>query len=174
MSEEVRMTSSTGGQKGQKLARFDLIPPDALWVLAELYGQGAKKYADRNWELGYEYGLSLAALQRHLKLWEMGEKDDIETGMPHLASVIFHAMALLHFELNPDKYGNFDDIHTSQQPRSKKPTQASLTELLEGVKQEHIKKAQADVDRWRAGFKPGPGQTTVYDYADTMYIGGEK
>lgn len=34
----------TGGAKGQKLARFDLIPPDALWALAEHFGKGATKY----------------------------------------------------------------------------------------------------------------------------------
>lgn len=37
-------TSATGGQKGSKPARFDLIPTEPLWMLAELYGKGAEKY----------------------------------------------------------------------------------------------------------------------------------
>lgn len=43
-SGEVRVTSETGASKGSKLARFDLIPQDALWELAEHYGKGAEKY----------------------------------------------------------------------------------------------------------------------------------
>lgn len=34
----------TGGEKGMKLARFSLIPPDFLLALAEHYGKGARKY----------------------------------------------------------------------------------------------------------------------------------
>lgn len=54
MADEVRTTSSTGGEKGQKLERFDLIPPGPLTTLAQLYGKGALKYADHNWARGYE------------------------------------------------------------------------------------------------------------------------
>lgn len=41
---EIRTTSRTGGQKGMKDARFDLIPIGALRQLAEHYGRGAAKY----------------------------------------------------------------------------------------------------------------------------------
>ena len=100
MSEEVRITDPvTGGQKGSKIARFDLIPPDALWALAEHYGKGAEKYADRNYEKGYKWGLSVASLQRHLHQWLMGESVDPETGTNHLIAVAWHAFALFIFEL---------------------------------------------------------------------------
>lgn len=89
----------TGGEKGQKLARFDLIPPDALWEVAEHYGRGARKYADRNWERGYAWGLSYGALQRHANAWAAGEDIDEETGGMHMAAVAFHALALLTFSL---------------------------------------------------------------------------
>ena len=62
---EVRTTSKTGGEKGVKLERFDLIPVGPLTELARLYGIGAKKYDDRNWEKGYEWSKSYAAMQRH-------------------------------------------------------------------------------------------------------------
>lgn len=43
---EVRITDpDSGGQKGSKPARFDLIPHDSLWQVAELYGKGAEKYS---------------------------------------------------------------------------------------------------------------------------------
>ena len=47
--KEVRVVDPvTGGEKGAKLARFDLIPPEATWALAEHYGKGCAKYSDRN------------------------------------------------------------------------------------------------------------------------------
>lgn len=104
--EEVRVTSTTGGQKGSKLARFDLIPAEALWQVAELYGVGAAKYAPWNWRKGYDWSLSIAALERHLSLFKSGEDIDSETGMPHLTSIVFHALTLLTFmREQPD----FDD-----------------------------------------------------------------
>lgn len=103
MTDEVTVVSSTGGMKGSKLARYDLIPAGPLKRVAELYGKGAEKYADRNWELGYDWNLSFAALNRHLWQFWNGEDYDSETGAPHLASVVFHALALLEFmETHPE------------------------------------------------------------------------
>lgn len=93
-SGEVRVTDpTTGGEKGQKLARFDLLPPEALWQVAEHFGRGAEKYDDRNWERGYAYSLSFAAMQRHAWAYWGGEDIDPETGSHHLAAVVFHALA---------------------------------------------------------------------------------
>ena len=103
---EVRVTSSTGGEKGQKLARYDLLPAGPLRAVAELYGKGSEKYADRNWELGYDWSLSFAALNRHLWLFWQGEDIDPETGLPHLAAVAWHALALMEFSV---KHPEFDD-----------------------------------------------------------------
>jgi hypothetical protein len=89
----------TGGAKGSKLARFDLLPYDALTLVAEHYGKGATKYEDRNWEKGYDWGLSMAALQRHLAAFWSGEDVDEETGSFHLQAVVFHALALLTFQI---------------------------------------------------------------------------
>ena len=98
-SAETRVVDPlTGGEKGSKLARYDLIPPDALMALAEHYGRGVNKYADRNWEKGYKWGLSYAALMRHLETWRSGEDIDAETGSNHLTAVIWHAIALLVFQ----------------------------------------------------------------------------
>lgn len=96
---ETRVTDgATGGQKGSKLARFDLLPVRPLFEVARLYGAGAAKYEDRNWERGFNWSLSFAALQRHALLFWAGEQLDPETQRHHLASVIFHAMALMEFE----------------------------------------------------------------------------
>ena len=103
---EVRVTSETGGQKGSKLARFDLIPVGPLTTLAELYGKGAEKYADRNWERGYDWSLSYAALQRHLTAFWGGQDNDPEHGLPHLASVAWHAFAMMEWANTHPEFDN--------------------------------------------------------------------
>lgn len=115
MSEEVRITSSTGGQKGSKMARYDLIPAGPLRHLAELYGKGAQKYASHNWRKGYDWSLSFAALNRHLWQFWGGEDVDEETGGPHMAAVAFHAFALLEFM---HEHPDFDDRWKPDDPSS--------------------------------------------------------
>lgn len=87
----------SGGEKGSKPTRFDLIPPAALEALAEHYGRGSQKYEDRNWERGYRYGLSFAAMMRHAWAWWRGEDNDPETGSSHMIAVAWHALALFTF-----------------------------------------------------------------------------
>lgn len=94
---EVRITSPTGGQKGSKLARFDLIPAEELWEVSEHYGRGAAKYSDDNWRKGYSWRLSFAALMRHAWAFWRGEERDAETGSHHLAAVVFHCLTLMWF-----------------------------------------------------------------------------
>lgn len=84
----------TGGRKEVKLARADLVPVFPFMQLAEHYGRGALKYADRNWELGYPFSVSYAALIRHVMQWWGGEEFDEETGSHHLTAVAWHAFAL--------------------------------------------------------------------------------
>ena len=95
----------SGGEKGMKLQRYDLIPVAPLEEVAKVYGTGASKYADRNWERGYEWSKSYASLQRHVQAFWDGESIDVGTEVEpgtmrhHLANTIFHAMALMEFEL---------------------------------------------------------------------------
>lgn len=94
---EVRVIDpATGGAKGSKLARFDLLPYDALYILAEHFGKGAEKYEPRNWERGYDWGLSFAAAMRHGTAWWQGEELDAE-GFAHLTAFAWHALVLLAF-----------------------------------------------------------------------------
>lgn len=98
VSPEVRYTDPlTGGQKGEKLARFDLLPPDILKELAEHYGKGARKYADRNMEKGYPWSKSYAACQRHLNAFWSREDTDAETGSLHLVAAAWHCFTMAWF-----------------------------------------------------------------------------
>jgi hypothetical protein len=97
MKEERIKNEKTGGEKGSKQARFDLIPSEELWEVAELYGFGSTKYSPNNWMRGYDWSLSYASLQRHANQFWQGEYADEETKCAHLSSVVFHALALMYF-----------------------------------------------------------------------------
>lgn len=115
-TSETRTTSSTGGEKGVKDARFDLIPIGPLTQLARLYGRGAEKYDSHNWRRGYEWSKSYAAMMRHATQFWGGENIDEEMDLPHLTAVIFHAMALLEFMEN---HQQFDDRYSD--PKESEP-----------------------------------------------------
>lgn len=98
---EVRdVDPETGGEKGRKLARYDLLPWEVIHEVAEHFGLGAIKYAERNWESGYKWSLNFSALHRHLSTWWGGEDTDTENGDSHLAAVLWHAMAMRWFQMH--------------------------------------------------------------------------
>lgn len=124
---EVRVTSQTGGQKGSKLAAFSQISPEVMWLVAEHFGKGARKYAAHNFRKGYAWSLSYDALCRHLADFWMGKEYDVcpdgcptwvgdttehghvcvnHTGSLHIVAVIWHAMVLTEFFLH---HPNYDD-----------------------------------------------------------------
>lgn len=116
MSER-RTTSRTGGEKGVKDERTDLVPPYPVLVVSRLYGAGARKYDDHNWRRGYEWSKSIGALERHALAFKGGQDLDehepdclpdcaTHTGQPHMAAVVFHAFALIQFAKD---HPEFDD-----------------------------------------------------------------
>lgn len=112
---EIRTVSSTGGEKGVKPERHDLVPTEALAEVARVYGHGAAKYAAHNWRRGYEWSKSYAAAQRHLQAFWSGEDRDPELGTLHLGNAIFHLMALIVFiEDHPE----FDDRYKGKPEES--------------------------------------------------------
>lgn len=112
MSDEEIVTSDTGGSKGRKLARFDMIPTDSLWELAEHYGKGAEKYpavnGRDNWRNGYDWSLSFAAAFRHMTKALGGEDVDPGTGSKHVIAAAWHMFGLAHW-MNDPEMARFDD-----------------------------------------------------------------
>lgn len=105
---EVRVTSETGGQKGQKDVQLHCIPWEALEELGKVFAFGAQKYEDYNMRKGYPWSLSFDALQRHLWAFWSGEDLDPESGLPHIAHVTWHALTLGLFS-SKERYNQFDD-----------------------------------------------------------------
>ena len=104
--DERRTVSPTGGEKGAKLACFSQIPAGPLLELAEHYGRGAEKYDAHNFRKGYNWSLSIDALNRHLWAFVQGEDIDPETGSKHITAVAWHALALSSFM---DEHPEYDD-----------------------------------------------------------------
>ncbi|TCC19932.1 dATP/dGTP diphosphohydrolase domain-containing protein [Kribbella sindirgiensis] len=151
---EVRVTSETGGAKGDKLARFDQIPAGPMLELAYRYGLGSTKYEQKNgldnWRNGYRFSLSMAALERHYYAFKNGEdydgtiyreagligEDDnpiydedwnLRPGVSHLAAVAWHCFFLMHhLEHNPQ----LDDRPSTVLKRN---AEADLTAVVEAT-----------------------------------------
>lgn len=106
---EVRETSPTGGQKGQKPEQYSMIPVDALAEVARVYAFGAQKYDRDNWRKGYPWHNSYDALLRHCNAFWGGETFDPESGYHHLAHAVFHCFTLITYGADLELYGQFDD-----------------------------------------------------------------
>lgn len=89
--------AKTGGQKGLKVERYELIPAEPLEEVARLYGRGALKHSDDNWMKGYSWRLSFGAMMRHAWKFWCGEEIDPEMQVSHLACVVFHCFTLMWF-----------------------------------------------------------------------------
>src|SRR5690606_7616827 len=142
-TKETRTKSATGGEKGVKKERFDLIPVEALQEVARVYGFGAQKYAAHNWRKGYEWSKSYAAMMRHANQFWQGEDVDEETGCSHLASVIFHAMALIVFI---DEQPQYDDRCTPELTQVQKDN-------LDAFQREALRGLDIHLDRNRVAVK---------------------
>jgi hypothetical protein len=67
--------------------------------LTRVYGHGAEKYSDRNWEKGMPYSECFASLMRHYSAAFGGERDDPESTLLHSAHAAWNALAILAYEL---------------------------------------------------------------------------
>lgn len=87
--------------------RFDLLPDDALTLVAEILTKGASEYGDRNWEEGISASRLEAAARRHMTRWKLGQTLDPKSGMSHLvhAACDLLMMVALESRAQPD----FDD-----------------------------------------------------------------
>jgi hypothetical protein len=87
---------TTGVKYDADKLRYDLVPPESLEAVAAVLTYGAKKYAPDNWKhVSDPKARYYAAALRHMEAHRMGEVDDPESGLPHMA----HATCCLLFLL---------------------------------------------------------------------------
>lgn len=96
--------------------RMDLIPAEVMLELGKLYAIGTEKYDDNNWRKGMKYGKLIAALERHLAKWKLGEEFDPD-GQHHLDSVIWNAIALRYYQMYPERYNQNDDRYIAEREK---------------------------------------------------------
>lgn len=84
--------------------RWDLLHYDAIEEVVRVLTYGAQKYDDENWKkvpgLRRRY---FAAAMRHLTKWWMGEKNDPESGLHHLAHASCCIMFLMWKKPTPEE-----------------------------------------------------------------------
>jgi hypothetical protein len=100
--------------------RMDLIPPEAMFALATILTLGAKKYEERNWERGMDWGRVFAASMRHLWCWWGGKGPtsksflfgslDEESQYSHL----WHGLACIVFLVTYEERSIGIDTRTTQ------------------------------------------------------------
>lgn len=98
------MKLETGIKHDQGKDRWDLLPCREVEQVVKILTLGAAKYDDHNWQLvvAAKPGRYIAAAFRHIVAWIKGERDDPESGRPHLA----HAICCLLFLLWKDNEGD--------------------------------------------------------------------
>lgn len=160
MTEEVRITSATGGQKGKKPAQLGALDPHTLLTLAEVAGFGAEKYDAHNFLKGYDWSLTFNAAQRHLLAFWGGEEVDSESGLSHLGHAAWHCLALLAFAQR--------DIGTDDRPPAP-PEPLTGAERLREVNRRLVSEKQAAVreERLRAVVaEVQEGAPGAFEHAD--------
>ena len=88
---------SEGRKDDQGKLRYDLLPPDALEALVEIFTDGAAKYGEYNWSQGMAWSRPFAAAQRHLWAWWAHQDMDQESGRSHLAHAAVNLLFLLAY-----------------------------------------------------------------------------
>lgn len=145
--------------------RYDLIPVAALERLAGLYARGADKYGDYNWARGIPVTRNIASLERHLKQYIAGERDE-----DHLAAVAWNAFAIMHYEAYPQLYGHLfdlpdftaDTIEEALAHQIERQREVDAAKELEARKIAHIAGLPEDeqaaaMDRWTPGYNARNG-----------------
>jgi Domain of unknown function (DUF5664) len=95
--------------------RYDLVSPITLPVLARVLThcgkpkeQGGKGYAPHDWLKTTSMVDLLAAAERHLTKFKLGQDTDEETGLPHVDLAFTNLMMLVHmYHLND--FQKYDD-----------------------------------------------------------------
>lgn len=74
--------------------RLDLIPPEMLEALGEIFTYGAAKYGERNCEKGFKSSRLIGATLRHQVSFLKGQDLDPESGLPHTAHAAWNLLML--------------------------------------------------------------------------------
>lgn len=111
----------SGGKKsdGGK-APLALIPPEAEFEEALVWGFGAEKYGAHNFRKGISYTRILSALRRHTNAIIAGEDRDPESGCLHAAHIRCCSAMLIVFSTRPDLDDRYKPHHKFSRRKQKR------------------------------------------------------
>jgi hypothetical protein len=96
--------------------RYDLIPAEALTILAEVLEKGAAAYGEGNWEMGIPMDRCMDSALRHLNEVKLGLNEEDHLGHA-LANLVFMvalreriSRGLLPRSLDPKNYCHLPDL----------------------------------------------------------------
>jgi hypothetical protein len=94
--------------------RIDLVPPGAIFEVAEVLTDGVEEYGEHNWRKGIAYSRLYSAIQRHLLVfWSGGDIDN--SGHRALAHACTDIMMLMEMsEEWDDRY--LPETHIDKHP----------------------------------------------------------
>jgi hypothetical protein len=84
-------TNENGGMQSLSPYRFDLIPPEAMFRVAEVFAYGATKYAPDNWRK-IKSDDHLNHLFQHLYAYMAGDRQDDHLGHALCRMMMFVTM----------------------------------------------------------------------------------
>lgn len=87
--------------------RCDLLPACAILRLAKHFENGAKKYQERNWELGIPISSYMDSAIRHLMKYLDGQNDE-----DHLCAAAWNCLCAMWTE---EKYPELQDLPTRKE-----------------------------------------------------------
>jgi hypothetical protein len=97
--------------------RVDLIPADAILEIGNVFGWGAKKYAEHNWCKGMSWSRVLGSAERHLLAIKSGEDRDEESNLTHAGHLAWNAIVLISYLVRGvGKDDRFKENANVQQP----------------------------------------------------------
>jgi hypothetical protein len=103
-AEQVGDVNSTARGSGARYnggkPDLSLIPLSTLEDEARVWEYGKRKYNAWNWTKGMAWSIPLACALRHLAKWQMGEENDKESGLPHLAHAMCNIRMLTLYSTN--------------------------------------------------------------------------
>lgn len=93
VDEVTKFATGAVRSKDANKTRYDLISPIGLRRLAETYHEGAVKYGDHNWEMGFPISDILNHGIRHVYLYLSGDRSE-----DHLSHAAWNLFAAMHSE----------------------------------------------------------------------------
>jgi len=130
-SKKTNMIDGGGLRYNTDKNPVELVPPSLILAVGEVFGEGAKKYAPRNWERGMAWTKVYGCLMRHILKWASPFHSDIdeESGKTHLAHAATNIAMLIEYTLTCPELDDRVKVVTNEIKTVDKETEEMLEDL---------------------------------------------